>query len=85
MVSSRPPFLNRSEQDPAQRVAGARVEDGEVEVADEQDEKDAHQSVVDGQRAREPLARVALAVPEQKAADCKSRSSRLVCNQKAPL
>src|SRR6266545_851718 len=76
MVSSRPVLSDRTERDPAQGVPGARMDDREVEVTDEQHEKDVHQSVVDEQRARETDARVAFAVPEQEAGDCEEDGER---------
>ena len=43
--------------------------DGEVEVAEEEEEGDVRQPVVDEDRVGEAEARVALAVPEQGAGD----------------
>src|SRR5436305_13794449 len=41
------------------------MEDGEIQVTDEERERDEHQPVVEHDGAREVKARVALAVPEQ--------------------
>ena len=51
----------------AERVPRRRVDHRQVEVADEQDERDVHQPVVEDDRAVEAEAVVALAEPEQEA------------------
>jgi len=45
------------------------MDDGEVEVADEEDERDVEQRVVQRHGAREAVARVALPEPEEQAGD----------------
>ena len=67
VVARRPLLADRPDRDPAQRVARRRVDHGEVEVADQQRERDVHQPVVEDDRAREAKLRVALAEPEQQA------------------
>jgi len=52
------------------------VNDGEVEVADEQNEEDVHQAVVDEDRAGKPEAGVALAVPEQESGEREQEGER---------
>jgi hypothetical protein len=48
-------------------VARRGIDEREVEVSDEEDERHVHQPVVEEDRAREAERRVALAEPEQEA------------------
>src|SRR5262245_54606887 len=63
----RPLLAHSADGDPAQRVTGGGMEDGEVEVAHEEAEGDVHQPVVEQDGAREAEPRVALAEPQQQA------------------
>src|SRR5712691_5087968 len=67
VVLARPAGIDRAERHTAQGVARLRMDDGQVKVTDEKDERDVHQAVVQKDGAGEAEARVALAVPEQQA------------------
>ena len=69
MVAHGPLDADVAEGHPAQRVAGRRMDQREIEVADEEQERDVHQAVVEDHRAREAEPRVALADPEEHARD----------------
>src|ERR1700688_2923565 len=62
-----PVLTHAAERHPAQRMARRGMEDGEIQVADEEPERDEHQAVVEHDRAREAEPRVALTEPEQHA------------------
>ena len=69
VVARRPVLADRAERDAAQRVPRRRVDHRQVEVADQEGERDVHQPVVQDDRAREAELRVALAEPEQQPRD----------------
>src|SRR5712692_2220337 len=69
VVLARPLLTHVPERHAAKCVAGGWVDEREVEVAGDDDERGVHQGVVDEDRAREAEARVSLAVPEQEAGD----------------
>jgi hypothetical protein len=54
-----------AERHAAERVPRGRVDQGEVEVSREEDERDVHHPVVEDHSAREAEPRVLLAEPEQ--------------------
>src|SRR5438552_17295291 len=66
-MSCRPVLAHRPDGHSAQRVAGRRMANREIEMARKQAERDEHQAVVEDDRAREPKPRVALAEPEEDA------------------
>ena len=76
---SSPVFADGSEGHAAESVPRGRVDEGQVEVADDDHDRDVHERVVEVDGAGESEARVALAVPEQQARDEEQR--RECCGQ----
>src|SRR6478735_3697628 len=69
VVLARPRLVDLSSGHPPQRMARARMDEREVEVTDEQADGDEREDVVDGARAVEDEAVVALAEPEEEAGE----------------
>src|SRR3954454_6952207 len=65
MVLARPVLVDPAARHAAERVPRPRMDHRQVEVTQEEDERDVRQPVVDEDRLREAEARVALAVPEE--------------------
>jgi len=68
-MSRRPLDADVAECHAAKRVPRRRMDQGEVEVPDEEHERDIHQAVVQDDGAREAEPGVLLAEPEQEAGD----------------
>ncbi len=69
VVAERPVFADPAAGDRAERVSSTGMDQGEVEVAEQEEEGDVHQPVVHDQRVLESEGVVALAVPEEEAGD----------------
>src|SRR5439155_15816709 len=76
MVAERPVFAYPAACDRTERVASAWIDQREVEVAEEEEERDVHQPVVHDQRVLESEGVVALAVPEKEAGDGEQHGER---------
>src|SRR5205807_725670 len=76
VVAECPVFAYPAAGDRAERVSSAGMDQGEVEVAEQEEEGDVHQPVVHDQRVLEPEGVVALAVPEEEAGDGEENGER---------
>src|SRR2546427_5946816 len=76
VVAKRPVFAYPAAGDRAERVSSAGMDQGEVEVAEQEEEGDVHQPVVHDQRVLEAERVVALAVPEEEAGDGEENGER---------
>src|SRR2546430_9628923 len=72
----RPVQTHRSGGHSAQRMARRRIEQREIEMAGEQDDRDERDPVVEEDRARELEAVVALAEPEERSGDGEENGER---------
>src|SRR5207302_4453142 len=66
-MHARPVLAHVAARHPAQRMTRRGMDDGEIEVADEQRQSREHEAVVEDDRAREAEPRVALAEPQEEA------------------
>src|SRR6476646_3611475 len=69
VVLDRPLLVDPAARHPAQGMPCPRVEHGEKEVAEEEQQRHVHQPVVHEQCLRQPEAGIALAVPEEEAGE----------------
>src|SRR6266568_7708864 len=76
VVAKRPVFTYPAAGDRAERVSSAGMDQGEVEVAEQEEEGHVHQPVVHDQRVLEAESVVALAVPEEEAGDGEENGER---------
>ena len=76
VMCARPVGVDPAARHAVQGMARLRVDQAQVEVAEEEEERGVHQPVVDQDRLGEPEARVALAVPEQHAGDAEQHRER---------
>src|ERR1700675_3083128 len=76
MVLECPFLVNRAARHAVERVAGLGVDEREVEMAEEEEERDVHQPVVDEDRVGEAEASIAFPVPEKTARDREQNGER---------
>src|SRR5262245_52137724 len=76
VVRSCPLLVDRTEGHAAQRMTSGGMENGEIEVPDEQEEHDVHQTVVEDDCAREAKPRVPFPEPEEEAGDQEQHRER---------
>src|SRR5207302_7230518 len=76
VVLERPLLIHPAARDAVERVPGLGVDEREVEVAEEEEEGDVHQPVMDEDGVGEAKARVAFAVPEERTRDREQNRER---------
>src|SRR5439155_19574972 len=76
MMLPGPLELDVAAHDSSERMPRPRIDQGEIQMAGQQDERDPHQSVVQDDRPREAESCVTLAVPEQDPGDREKHRER---------